>query len=100
MSIYSDGAAAQRALADYIEKYSYMIEEIRKLCVHTLAMGEKARREQDEKNGRLGRHCFTTPDEELRGQESMAYMILDELGLEVDHWFCGTPILKDKEADA
>lgn len=97
MSIYSDGAAAQRALADYIEKYSSMIEEIRRICVQTLAMGERARIEHDRENG--GR-CLTTPDEELRGQESMAYMILDELGLDVDHWFCGTPMLKDKETGA
>lgn len=97
MSIYSDGAAAQRALADYIEKYSSMIEEIRRICVQTLAMGEKARIAQGWENGE---RCTTTPDEELRGQESMAYMILDELGLEVDYWFCGTPMLKDKETGA
>jgi len=94
MSIYKDAADATKALAEYTEKYSYMIEEIRRLCVHTLAMGYEAREEYDKEHGG---HCFTTPDEELKGQESLAYMILDELGLEVDYWFCGTPILRDKE---
>ena len=96
MSIYEDGIKAEKALAEYTSKYSDMIEWVRWLCVHTLAMGYKAREEYDKEHGG---HCFTTPDEELKGQESLAYAILDELGLEVDYWFCGTPILKDKEED-
>lgn len=93
MSIYEDGVTAAKALAEYTEKYSYMILEIRRLCVQTLAMGFEEREKYDKEHGG---HTFVTPDAELKGQESMAYMILDELELEVDHWFCGTPILRDK----
>ena len=96
MSIYKDSIKAEKALAEYTSKYSDMIEGVRWLCVHTLAMGYEAREKYHKEHGE---HCFTTPDEELKGQESLAYMILDELGLEVDHWFCGTPILKDKEVE-
>lgn len=96
MSIYSDCANAKNALSEYISKYTRMIESVSGLCVHTLTEGERARREYAEESGFP---CHTTQDLELKGQESMAYAILDELGLEVDHWFCGTPILKDKEED-
>ena len=94
MSIYNDGIEAKNALNEYISKYTHMIESVRWLCVQTLAMGETARREYAEESGFP---CHTTQDLELKGQESMAYMILDELGLDVDYWFSGTPILKDKE---
>lgn len=94
MSIYNDGIKAKDALNEYTSKYTHMIESVRWLCVQTLAMGETARREYAEESGFP---CHTTQDLELKGQESMAYMILDELGLEVDYWFSGTPILKDKE---
>lgn len=94
MSIHEEGAAASAALADFIVKYGCMISNIVKLCVHTLAEGETARREYAEESGFP---CHTTQDLKLKGQESMAYTILDALGLEVDHWFDGKPILKDKE---
>lgn len=93
MSIYNDGIKAKDALNEYTSKYTHMIESVRWLCVQTLAMGLKEREKYEKKHGPLAH----TPDGELRGQESLAYMILDELGLEVDYWFSGTPILKDKE---
>ena len=94
MSIYEDGHAAAKALAEYTEKYAAMIDGIRRLCVQTLAMAFEDREKHSGET--VSGHCFVTQDAELKGRESMAYMILDELELEVDHWFCGTPILKGK----
>jgi hypothetical protein len=89
MSIYEDGAAAAKALSEFTEKYACMIDGIRRICVETLRM---AFENEQENNGII-------TDPELKAQQSMAYMILDELELEVDCWFCGTPILKDKESE-
>lgn len=97
MSIYEEGATASANLVEFIEKYGSIIDNVRRICVQTLAMAEKDRRKHD--GDSIDGHCFVTQDEELKGQESMAYMILDELELEVDYWFCGTPILKDKESE-
>jgi hypothetical protein len=89
MSVYEDGAAAADALSEFTEKYAGMIDGIRRICVETLRM---AFENEQENNGII-------TDQELKAQQSMAYMILDELELEVDFWFCGRPILKDKESE-
>lgn len=94
MSIYEDALEASKALNDHTEKYATMINNIRRICCKTLNIGYKARESYEKDHGG---HCFVTPDAELKGQESMAYMILDELGLKIDYWFCGNPILEDKD---
>ena len=85
MSIYKDALSAAHALNDYTSKYSEMIEKIRRLCAETLRMASADQAEHPD-----------DWDERLLGQESMAYMLLDILELEVDHYFCGNPIFKEK----
>ena len=85
MSIYEDGLSAAKALNDYTTKYSNVIKDVRALCAKTLRIASADRSEHPGDR-----------DEKLLGQELMAYKLLDILGLELDHWFCGSPILKEK----
>jgi hypothetical protein len=85
MSIYEDGISAAKALNDYTTKYGNIIRDVRALCVETLRMASADRSQHPGDR-----------DEKLLGQELMAYKLLDILELEVDHYFCGNPILKEK----
>ena len=85
MSIYEDGLSAAKALNEYTTKYGMMISDVRLLCCATL---RKASADRSEHPGDY--------DERIQGQEEIAYKLLDILGLELDHWFCGSPILKEK----
>ena len=85
MSIYEDGLSAAKALNDYTTKYGSIIKDVRALCAETLRMASADRSEHP-----------VDWDDRLQGQELMAYKLLDILGLEVDHYFCGSPILKEK----
>ena len=85
MSIYEDGLSAAKALNDFTTKYGNVVRDVRALCVETLRLA----------SADCSAH-HGDRDEKLLGQEIMAYNLLDILGLEVDHYFCGTPILKER----
>ena len=66
-------------------------ENVREECAGAIAYYEQTSEKFTE--GKLD--GWTETDmERLRGESDMAWRVLRALGYEIDHYFCGTPVLK------
>ena len=85
---------ALKSLIKFTELNEYEMREIKEACVSAIADHFKLEERREKENWdwddvwRLERKA-----------DSLAHEILEILGYKVDHYFCGTPILKEVDRD-